>query len=56
MNDKKPRKGNLGDHSPFDEDGVTFDEPWMWEDEADEDEIKGQWQQGTGTDLTPRKD
>lgn len=37
-------------HKATDEDGITFDNPWMW---TDDEEVTDQWRQGTGTDLTP---
>lgn len=39
-------------HHPFDEDGITYDDPWLYD--LTEEEIKDRWRQGTGTDLTPR--
>lgn len=39
-------------HRPHDEDGVTFDDPWLWE--LSPEEIADRWRQGAADDSTPR--
>jgi len=40
-------------HNPHDEDGVVFEDPWMW---LDLDETVTQWQQSAAPDSTPKAD
>ena len=53
VNKKNGKDEKRGGHRPEEEDGIVYEDPWMWEDE---EQAKLQLQQDPAKDLTPRDD